>query len=252
MVARTSAHYLILLGLLVLTSVALALSVDTSASDEAGVVPEWPDRVGDWVGDEIRFCWNPEHQKIFGASQLDDLNQCPDCGGQLGSMTLIEKSMLPADTIISKKRYRHPDGRQIIATVVMSGKERASIHRPERCMVGQGSEIAHSHVIEVPFADREPFDVRILDMLRHVRVQGMPKSVGSYYAYWFVGKDRETASHNARLFWMAADRVLYNKSHRWAYIAFSGDRHLEGDTEAYVDEIKEFASLAYPQMKIGQ
>lgn len=250
MVARSSAHYLILLLLLVLTSVALALTVDTSASDEAGIIPELPDQVGDWVGDEIRFCWNPEHQKIFAASELKDLDVCPECNGQLGSMTLIEKSMLPSDTVITKKRYRHPDGRYIIATVVMSGRERASIHRPERCLVGQGSEIASSEVIQVPFDGRSPFDVRILNMLRHVRIQGVPRSFGSYYAYWFVGKDRETASHNARLFWMAADRVMYNKSHRWAYIAFSGDRPLEGDTEAYRREISEFASLAYPQMVI--
>ncbi len=248
MVARSSKHYLILLSLLVLTSVALALTVDTSASDEAGIVPELPARVGDWVGDEIRFCWNPEHQKIYAASQLEDPDVCPDCGGQLGSMTLIEKSMLPSDTVINKKRYRHPDGRHIIATVVMSGRERASIHRPERCLVGQGSEIEDSHVIEVPFDGRGPFDVRILDMLHHVRVQGVPKSYGSYYAYWFVGKGRETSSHNARLFYMAADRVLFNKSHRWAYIAFSGDRDITKDPAVYENEILDFASHAYPQM----
>jgi len=252
MVARTYAHYLILLVLLALTSMALAFSIDTSTSDEAGINPSLPDRVGLWVGDEIRFCLNPEHQKIYAASQLEDLTVCPDCGGQLGSMTLIEKSMLPADTVIVKKRYKHPDGRHIIATIVMSGKERASIHRPERCLVGQGSEIEDSHIISVPVVGRGPFDVRILDMLRHVRVQGVPRSYGSYYAYWFVGKDRETASHNARLFWMAADRVLHNKSHRWAYIAFSGDRDTEHDSEAYRDEIREFASLAYPQMIIKE
>ena len=250
MVARSSAHYLILLVLLALTSMALALTVDTSTSDEAGIEPALPDQVGLWVGDEIRFCWNPEHQKIFAASKLDNLDVCPDCGGQLGSMTLIEKSMLPADTVIVKKRYTHPDGRHIVATVVMSGRERASIHRPERCLVGQGSEIERTHIVEVPMEGREPFDVRILDMLRHVRVQGVPRSYGSYYAYWFVGKDRETASHNARLFWMAADRVLHNKSHRWAYIAFSGDRDIEGDTEAYREEVREFAAAAYPQMII--
>lgn len=252
MVARSSAHYLILLVLLALTSMALAFSVETSASDEAGIHPSLPDQVGLWVGDEIRFCLNPEHQKIYAASQLENLDVCPDCGGQLGSMTLIEKSMLPSDTIIIKKRYKHPDGRHIIATIVMSGRERASIHRPERCLVGQGSEIEDSSIVSVPVEGRNPFDVRILDMLRHVRVQGVPRSYGSYYAYWFVGKDRETASHNARLFWMAADRVLHNKSHRWAYIAFSGDRDIETDSEAYRDEIREFAALAYPQMIIKE
>jgi hypothetical protein len=88
-------------------------------------------------------------------------------------------------------------------------------------------------------------------MLHHVRVQGLPRSYGSYYAYWFVGKGRETASHNARLFYMTADRVLYNKSHRWSYIAISGNRPLEDENNLYEDEIREFVGAAYPQMLIN-
>lgn len=249
MVAGSPKKYLILLALLVVTSITLAVSVDSSASDEAGIYPSLPDQVGDWVGDQIRFCQNPQHQAVYTESQLEDSTVCPSCGGELASMNLIEKTMLPADTIIVKKRYTNPNGRIILATIVMSGKERASIHRPERCLVGQGSEIASKHFVDVPFEGRGPFDVRILDMLKHVRASdGSPYAYGSYYAYWFVGKNRETASHYSRMFWMAADRVLYNKSHRWAYIAFSGDRNLEGDEQIYRDEIKEFASLAYPQM----
>jgi hypothetical protein len=248
MVARSSAHYLILLALLAATSIALAVTVDTSASDEAGIYPALPDNVGPWVGDEIRFCMNPDHQKIYTASQLEDRDVCPDCGGTLGSMTVIEKMMLPSDTVIVKKRYTHPDGRTIIATIVMSGRERASIHRPERCLVGQGSEVADSHVIEVPMSGRGPLDVKVLDMLHHVRSGGVPHAYGNYYAYWFVGKGRETASHNARLFWMAADRILYNKSHRWAYIAISGGRSLEKGDQKYRQEISDFVADAYPQM----
>jgi len=248
MVARSSKHYIVLIGLLVATSIALAVSVDTTASDEAGIHAALPDQAGAWAGDEILFCWNPEHQKIYTASQVENREVCPECGGRLGGMTLIEKSMLPADTIVVKKRYTHVDGRQIIATIVMSGRERASIHRPERCLVGQGSEIVSSHVIDVPLEGRGPLDVRILDMLRHVRVAGAPRAYGSYYAYWFVGKDRETANHNSRLFWMAADRILHNKSHRWAYIAISGNRPAEDASQRYQDEVRDFVAAAYPQM----
>jgi hypothetical protein len=246
MVAKPVTHYLILIGLIAATSLALAVSVDPGASDQAGIIPELPDTVGNWSGDAIRFCWNPECQKIWTESQVEDPNVCPECGGEMGGMDPIERSMLPADTIVVKKRYSHPDGRKIMATIVMSGRERASIHRPERCLVGQGSEIASSSVLEVPMEGRENLDVKILDMLRHVRHQGVPRSFGSYYAYWFVGKGRETASHNARMFWMAADRVIHNKSHRWAYIAVSGNRDLESDS--YRDEIAEFVAAAYPQM----
>lgn len=250
--ARTFTHYLILIGLLATTSIVLAVTVETSGSDEAGIIPELPDHVGEWVGDDILFCWNPKHQGVYNKSEVGEARNCPepDCGGELGSMTLIEKSMLPSDTVVVKKRYKHPDGREMFGTIVMSGKERASIHRPETCLTGHGSEIASSEIMTVEFPERAPIDVKILNMLRNVRIGGVPRSFGSYYAYWFVGKDRETPSHHARMFWMAADRVLHNKSHRWAYIAFSGNRPLEDKNEKYKQEISEFISAAYPQMII--
>lgn len=252
MVVRNYTHYLILIGLVAATSFALAVTVETAGSDEAGIIPELPDVVGEWTGDDILFCWNPKHQAVYNASEVPDPTVCPepDCGGKLGPMTLIEKSMLPADTIVVKKRYTHADGRQIIGTIVMSGKERASIHRPETCLTGHGSEIASSEVIDVEIPGREELDVKILNMLRNVRINGVPRSFGSYYAYWFVGKDRETPNHHARMFWMAADRVLHNKSHRWAYISFSGNRPLDDEANKYKDEIRDFVAGAYPQMII--
>jgi hypothetical protein len=252
MVAGTSKHYLVVIGLIAATSGLLASTVETAGSDQAGIIPELPDTVGEWVGDDILFCWNPKHQGVYNESEVEDPHVCPepDCGGELGTMTLIERSMLPSDTIVVKKRYTHPDGRQVIGTIVMSGKERASIHRPETCLTGNGSEIESSEVMEVGFEGRDEMDVKILNMLRNVRVGGVPRSFGSYYAYWFVGKDRETASHNARMFWMAADRVLHNKSHRWAYIAISGNRPLDDTSGAYRAEIQDFISQAYPQMMI--
>lgn len=252
MVVRTFSHYLIIIGLIAFASIVMAITVETAGSDESGIYPELPDKAGEWVGDQIRFCLNPKHQEVYNSSQLVDVNTCPEpgCGGQLGSMTLIEKSMLPSDTIVIKKRYTHPDGRQIIATIVMSGRERASIHRPEVCLVGNGSEIESSELMEVDFDQRAPMDIKVLNMLRNMRIGGVPRSFGSYFAYWFVGKDRETASHYGRLFWMAADRVVHNKSHRWSYIAVSGNRPL-GDKDAkYKTEIEDFVSHLYPQMMI--
>ena len=48
------------------------------------------------------------------------------------------------------------------------------------------------------------------------------------------------------MFWMAADRILFNKSHRWSYISVSGSR--QADSDAYEQEIKEFIADLYPQM----
>jgi hypothetical protein len=43
---------------------------------------------------------------------------------------------------------------------------------------------------------------------------------------------------------------LHNTSHRWAYIAISGNRPLDDTSGAYRAEIQDFISQAYPQMMI--
>ena len=69
---------------------------------------------------------------------------------------------------------------------------------------------------------------------------------GEYYAYWFVGKDRETPFHLERMFWMAWDRIIHNVAHRWAYIAVAGDRSLSNDD--HVEQVRGFIHDIYPYL----
>ena len=75
---------------------------------------------------------------------------------------------------------------------------------------------------------------------------GAPATYSSYYAYWFVGKDRETASHFVRMAWMGYDRVFRGVSHRWAYIALAGQR-VPG-SEAHHQTVADFASQLHPAL----
>jgi hypothetical protein len=76
-------------------------------------------------------------------------------------MSKAERDLLPGDTVVLKKRYVDADGHTIFVSIVMSGRERASIHRPQVCLVGQGNEIVDSDVQAVPIAGREPLDVMV-------------------------------------------------------------------------------------------
>lgn len=248
MEARAVKPYLVVIGLMVLTSLALAFTVDVNLSDEAGVKVFLPDRVGEWTGDELRFCQAPACQASVFLSDVKEPGVCPKCGGRLHTMTKIEADLLPSDTEIIKKQYTSPRGEIIYASIVMSGRERASIHRPQTCLVGQGNEIVNSSVIDVPMEGRDPLGVMVLDMLHRRRLpDGRQHSYDSYYAYWFVGKDRETPHHLTRMFWMASDRILYNRAHRWAYISVSGNRDPNG---AYKQQIASFVQKMYPEMLI--
>lgn len=240
--------YFVVIALLIATSLALAFTVDVNISDQAGVLVYLPERVGDWRGDELRFCQNPACQATVFMSEVKEEGVCPKCGkGRLHTMSKVEADLLPSDTEVLKKQYTAPDGDTVHVSIVMSGKERASIHRPQTCLVGQGNEIIHSSVLEVPMEGREPLRVMVLDMLHRRRLpDGRHASYESYYAYWFVGKDRETPYHLSRMFWMAADRILYNRAHRWAYISVAGRRDAGG---AYKKEIASFIRELYPRMK---
>jgi hypothetical protein len=242
--------YLVVIGLMAFTALMLAISVDVRVTDEAGIKTYLPDRVGAWEGQEMRFCQNPACEKDFRSSSLQDPNVCPACGGKLDTMTLGEKTLLPADTTILKKFYTNSAGRGVFVSIVLSGKERASIHRPQVCLVGQGSEIVHTSVVTVPMDGRKPLGVTALEMLRRGRYSnGQPFEMSTYFAYWFVGKNRETPYHIQRMIWMATDRIFLNISHRWAYIALSGSRDKGADT--YKDEIQAFVHDLYPQITLN-
>lgn len=241
--------YFIVIGLMAATSLLLAFSVDVRMTDEAGVKVLLPERVGDWQGAELLYCQNRACQKECGAGEADGSNTCPICGSPLSPMTYAEKDLLPADTILTRKQYSSPSGKRLFVTIVLSGKERVSIHRPQICLVGQGHEIARSEALAVPLEGRKPLKIMALELLRRGRdAEGTPLEMASYYAYWFVGKGRETPSHIQRMIWMATDRIFHNVAHRWAYISVSGLRNK--DSNAYREEVVSFIHDLYPQLAV--
>lgn len=252
--------YLILLFLFGCAGALLAFTVDVRVSDEAGVKPSLPVALGDdWTGYDVLFCQEADCGRSWLAKDLepnaDGEFRCPQnwrgeaCGGALDAMARGEKMILPGDTVIFKKQYFHnrdPED-SVYAAVVLSGKDRSSIHRPEVCMAGQGNTIEKSEVIEVPLPGREPLQVMVLNLSR----KAGPHTRHSYYAYWFVGKDRETALHWERVLWMGLDRILRNVSHRWAYISVSGERGMDPTDTAHHAEIRKVVGDLYPQLVLA-
>ncbi len=218
-------------------------------TDEAGIVLELPAQVGDWSGIGLLFCPDRSCGGQFTEAQLAGATACPKCGAPLGNMNWAERSLLPADTGMARKYYLRPGGRDPLhATIVLSGDDRSSIHRPQVCMTAAGHEIADERIIRIPLEGRaEPLEVMVMDMAKTVdSPDGAPAQYLSYYAYWFVGKGRETASHVERMLWMGYDRVFHGVSHRWAYIALSGQRLPRSD--AHLQTIADFASRLHPAL----
>ena len=240
---------LFVIAALAVAAWAMVHKTGVANSDEAGILLQLPEHVGEWRGSDILFCSSRECNAQFFAAELADPAVCPECGSPLGNMNWAERAMLPADTGLVRKYYARAGNRDgIHATIVLSGDDRSSIHRPQVCMTAAGNEIDPERVISIPLPGRAaPLEVMVLDMSRTgVRADGTPAASTSYYAYWFVGKNRETASHIQRMVWMGYDRVFHGVSHRWAYIAMAGARDPASD--AHLQTIADFASQLHPAL----
>lgn len=229
---------------------ALAFTVGVNLDFVPGIVMELPEKVDGWVGNELRFCHNPEacakeyREASFYIRDLEIPDICPDCGAELFSMSRSEKEALPEDTEFVKSAYTNEVGVRLFTSIVLSGTARDSIHRPQRCLKAQGNSLDGEYTLSVPLEGRDPLNVRVIKASRIFHTEEGTIPYYSYYAYWFVGQDRETPYHLGRMFWLAWDRVVRSKANRWAYIAISGRREEEG--EAYEVDLIDFIQKTYP------
>jgi hypothetical protein len=242
--------FLSIVLLMSLTAFALAFTVGVVLDFVPGVVMELPEEVDTWVGNELRFCHNPKacakdyREASFYIRDLDIPDICPDCGENLFKMARAEREALPEDTEFVKSAYTNAAGARLFTSIVLSGTARDSIHRPQRCLKGQGNSLDGEYDLKVPLEGRDPLKIRIIKASRTFYTEEGEVPYHSYYAYWFVGQDRETPSHYARMFWLAWDRVVRSKANRWAYIAVSGQREAEG--MEYEADLIDFVQQVYP------
>lgn len=137
-------------------------------------------------------------------------------------ITDLELGMLPADTSFGRRVYRGEDGFQALASVVLMGVDRTSIHQPEFCLVGQGwkidSAVTDSVTISRPRAYALP--VMRLQTVKQFPGPNGPTPMAGVYVYWFVSGEHLTASHEQRMWWMATELVKHQVLQRWAYVTF--------------------------------
>ncbi len=183
--------YAVLLFLVGATLFVIKKTTDVTTEETPGLTMNLPEHIGEWTGTAA-----PVQQ--------------------------IERDYLGADTEFSRKIYRRPDGREIFLGIVLSGRDRSSIHAAEACLVGQGWRILNGEIIPIPMTQPKPYrlDVMRLSINREVpSPQGGRTQINNWYHYWFVGKTRLTARHLSRVLWTAFDLIFLNIHDRWAYVA---------------------------------
>jgi EpsI family protein len=142
-------------------------------------------------------------------------------GGRDEAVTPVERETLPPDTGYSRKNYVRlgRSREQVFFSVVLSGRDRSSIHRPEICLVGQGWTIRDSERRRIRLTDGGEIEATLLRIEREaVRPGGERVRVPAFFAYWFAGSEAVVATHRAMLWQGALDRLRRGRADRWAYV----------------------------------
>jgi exosortase len=235
-------------GLLTVTAgLAVVLQrVTVAGADTADILPSLPVVAGDWQGRDVFYCQNEQCARSFDAGEVEGRRTCPVCDAPLDKMAVGERNLLPADTALARKVYRNSRGDQMTVTIVLSGAEQKSIHRPQQCLPAQGLVIEQSRVIAVPLANGRTLK---LSLLRAGRGQAVPHGAlpKMLLAYWFAGGGHETPSHFERLAWMAWDNLAHGVRSRWAYVSMQTADSGNGTTGE--QHIAELARTLYPLIR---
>lgn len=175
-----------------------------------------------------------------------------DWVGQTAPVSAVERAVLPADTGFSRKLYVSLRDRreQVFVSLVLSGRDRTSIHRPELCLVGQGWTITGREVREFAVKGRPPVPATVLRIERAVAARGQVVRVPALFVYWFVGADRVVASNWERVWHASFDRLRRGQSHRWAYAAMQTTA-LDGEAAAG-RRLQEVMGYAVPWWQAGE
>lgn len=191
--------------------------------------PQLPKNFGEWTGERMLYCQASSHgDKTFFDHELTPEKRCPECGGAMGPMSAVERRLLPPDTRLDKMLYkssRLPEGAAFSVAVVFSGQHRNSIHRPEVCLVGDGStsEITRSERRTARLDKTRTLHYTLLNIRRKAPGESVKSAQYEFFfAYWFIGRGVETPSHVTRMFWMGLER-LRGRAYPWAYVSVSGN-----------------------------
>jgi exosortase len=171
-------------------------------------------------------------------------------------MSTLERQILHEDVTIGRRFYTTPE-RAILASVVMSGVIKRSLHEPQVCLPGQGWIIDAKQLVEIDAGLEQPVQATLLSMHRDAQTaEGGVRRTRALNVYWYFGSDGTTAaSYNRHVTLSYLDSVLRNLHHRWALVSFFaplrdqaiGQEDLFAEVTA-LEEVKIFIRSLVPEL----
>ena len=140
-----------------------------------------------------------------------------------------ELTILPKDTRIVKKMYESRTGAQFLASFVVGGVSRASIHRPELCLPSQGYVMSNPRNFDVAGRPWHVIDI------------AKPGGASAMEAYTFFNQEGfRTASHTRRIWQDVIDRSVLNRVDRWVMLTVHALGATEADLLAFLKAMGDF------------
>lgn len=136
---------------------------------------------------------------------------------QLIGMGEKEKEWLPPSTRHIKRVYYKQGSRfdfssKIEFSIVVSGGDERSLHRPEVCLNGQGWAIPKKEIRRMIHAGKI---LEIMDLSLTQVTNG--KTVRGHYYFFWVGRGISTPNYSDMKWLNLWDNFSKNMNHRWAY-----------------------------------
>lgn len=160
---------------------------------------------------------------------------------------------LPKDTSFGQRLYTAPNGARTLASVVLMGTDRTSLHKPQFCLEGQGWKISDNTSEEVTIHMERPrsYDLPVMKLIASKvwNNEGQQIPLKGVYVYWFVAPEELTARHWQRMWWMARDLFSTGVLQRWAYVSYFSVC-LPGQENVTFERMKKLIAASVPEFQL--
>ena len=179
---------------------------------------------------------------VVGAMAWQGLNVepalCDDPGVRLGDVpgyaserqepSEAELTILPKDTRFDKRLYTDADGRWFHVSLVVGGRSKQSIHRPELCLPSQGFQMMDPRELDVGGTAWHALTLE----------RGAAPRLGFAYTF-FNQAGYHTSSHVRRILRDIFDRSFRARIARWAMVTVTASRADDAALAVFLAKLKE-------------
>ncbi len=160
-----------------------------------------------------------------------------------------ELGALPPDTSFGKRSFVGTNGFHVFVNVVVMGRDRTSIHKPQYCLTGQGWTITEVGFDEIRIAEQGyNLPIKVLNLSRVVTTEWGEETISGFYAYWFFEEHKISTSDLGRVSSIAATLIKEGRLERWAYAGCLTASRVSEEERAY-EELKDFIAEMVPKFQ---